>query len=129
MKTVYHPAESRGFADHGWLRSSHTFSFANYYNRERMHFGALRVINDDCVKGGEGFGTHPHSDMEIISLPLEGALQHRDSMGNGSIIRRGDVQVMSAGSGITHSEFNADPDQPVKFLQIWVFPREKGGTP
>lgn len=110
MKTVYHPAESRGFADHGWLRSSHTFSFANYYNRERMHFGALRVINDDCVKGGEGFGTHPHSDMEIISLPLEGALQHRDSMGNGSIIRRGDVQVMSAGSGITHSEFNADPD-------------------
>lgn len=129
MKTIYHAADSRGHADHGWLKSNHTFSFANYYNRERMHFGVLRVINDDFVEGGEGFGTHPHNDMEIISLPLEGELEHRDSMGNGSIIRQGDVQVMSAGTGITHSEFNARQDQPVKFLQIWVFPREKGIKP
>ena len=129
MKTIYHAAGSRGHAEHGWLKSNHTFSFANYYNRERMHFGVLRVINDDSVEGGEGFGTHPHNDMEIISLPLEGELEHRDSMGNGSIIRQGDVQVMSAGTGITHSEFNARQDQPVKFLQIWVFPREKGVKP
>lgn len=125
MKTIYHAAGSRGFADHGWLKSNHTFSFANYYNRDRMHFGVLRVINDDFVDKGKGFGTHPHNDMEIISLPLEGELEHRDSMGNGSIIRQGDVQVMSAGTGITHSEFNARQDQPVKFLQIWVFPRER----
>ena len=129
MKTIYHAAGSRGFADHGWLKSNHTFSFANYYNRDRMHFGVLRVINDDFVDKGKGFGTHPHNDMEIISLPLEGELEHRDSMGNGSIIRQGDVQVMSAGTGITHSEFNARQDQPVKFLQIWVFPREKGVKP
>lgn len=129
MKTIYHAAGSRGFADHGWLKSNHTFSFANYYNRDRMHFGVLRVINDDFVDKGKGFGTHPHNDMEIISLPLEGELEHRDSMGNGSIIRQGDVQVMSAGTGITHSEFNACQDQPVKFLQIWVFPREKGVKP
>ena len=127
--TVLHKADSRGFADHGWLKSNHTFSFANYYNRDRMHFGVLRVINDDFVDKGKGFGTHPHNDMEIISLPLEGELEHRDSMGNGSIIRQGDVQVMSAGTGITHSEFNARQDQPVKFLQIWVFPREKGVKP
>ncbi|HMM18321.1 MAG TPA: pirin family protein, partial [Petrimonas sp.] len=101
MKTIYHAAGSRGFADHGWLKSNHTFSFANYYNRDRMHFGVLRVINDDFVDKGKGFGTHPHNDMEIISLPLEGELEHRDSMGNGSIIRQGDVQVMSAGTGIT----------------------------
>ncbi len=129
MKTIYHAAVSRGYANHGWLKSNHTFSFANYYNRDRMHFGVLRVINDDYVEGGEGFGTHPHNDMEIISIPLEGDLEHRDSMGNGSIIRHGDVQVMSAGTGITHSEFNANQDKPVKFLQIWVFPREKGVTP
>ena len=129
MKTIYHAAGSRGFADHGWLKSNHTFSFANYYNRDRMHFGVLRVINDDFVDKGKGFGTHPHNDMEIISLQLEGELEHRDSMGNGSIIRQGDVQVMSAGTGITHSEFNARQDQPVKFLQIWVFPREKGVKP
>ena len=123
MKTIYHAADSRGHANHGWLKSNHTFSFANYYNRDRMHFGVLRVINDDFVEGGEGFGTHPHNDMEIISIPLDGDLEHRDSMGNGSIIRKGDVQVMSAGTGITHSEFNANQDRPVKFLQIWVFPR------
>jgi hypothetical protein len=129
MKTIYHAADSRGHADHGWLKSNHTFSFANYYNRSRMNFGVLRVINDDHVEGGEGFGTHPHNDMEIISIPLEGDLEHRDSMGNGGIIRKGDIQVMSAGTGVTHSEFNANADRPVKFLQIWVFPREKGVAP
>ena len=129
MHTIHHPAASRGYADHGWLKSHHTFSFANYYDPERMHFGALRVLNDDHVEGGRGFGAHPHADMEIISIPLEGDLAHRDSMGNGSVIRQGDVQVMSAGTGITHSEMNANADTPVKFLQIWVFPREKGVKP
>ncbi len=129
MKTIYHPAASRGYADHGWLKSNHTFSFANYHNRDRMNFGVLRVINDDQVAGGEGFGAHPHNDMEIISIPLEGDLEHRDSMGNGGIIRKGDIQVMSAGTGVTHSEFNANADRAVKFLQIWVFPREKGVKP
>ena len=129
MKTIYHAAGSRGHADHGWLKSNHTFSFANYHNRARMNFGVLRVINDDYVEGGEGFGTHPHNDMEIISIPLEGDLEHRDSLGNGGIIRKGDIQVMSAGIGVTHSEFNANADRPVKFLQIWVFPREKGVSP
>lgn len=129
MKTIYHAADSRGYADHGWLKTSHTFSFANYYNRARMHFGVLRVINDDYIEGGGGFGTHPHNDMEIISIPIEGDLEHRDSMGNGGIIQNGDIQVMSAGTGVTHSEFNANSDRAVKLLQIWVFPREKGIEP
>ncbi len=129
MKTIYHAANSRGYADHGWLKSYHTFSFAGYYNPDRVNFGALRVLNDDYVEGGRGFGTHPHNNMEIISIPLEGDLEHRDSMGSGGIIQKGDVQVMSAGTGITHSEFNANADRPVKFLQIWVFPRENGLTP
>lgn len=129
MKTVYHAADTRGKADHGWLNSRHTFSFADYYNPERMNFGALRVINDDHVAAGMGFGTHPHKDMEIISIPLSGALAHRDSMGNGSIIRSGDIQVMSAGTGVSHSEMNPNADQDVKFLQIWVFPREKNVAP
>ncbi|WP_107855367.1 pirin family protein [Neisseria weaveri] len=129
MQTVYHPANSRGFANHGWLKSAHTFSFANYYDPERMGFGVLRVINDDFVEGGQGFGTHPHRDMEIISVPLSGDLAHRDSMGNGSIIKNGDVQVMSAGTGVTHSEMNANRDQAVKFLQIWVLPRKNNVTP
>ncbi|MBF6629018.1 MAG: pirin family protein [Proteiniphilum sp.] len=129
MKTVYYAADSRGHADHGWLKSNHTFSFANYYDRDRMHFGVLRVVNDDHVEGGEGFGTHPHNDMEIITIPLEGDLEHHDSMGHGGIIHKGDVQVMSAGTGITHSENNANSDRPVKFLQIWVFPRVKGVEP
>lgn len=129
MQTIYHPAASRGFADHGWLKSAHTFSFAGYHNPERMGFGVLRVINDDYVEGGQGFGTHPHRDMEIISIPLSGDLAHRDSMGNGSIIKNGDIQVMSAGTGITHSEMNANRNLPVKFLQIWVLPRTNGVTP
>jgi redox-sensitive bicupin YhaK (pirin superfamily) len=127
--TVLHRAETRGHANHGWLNSHHTFSFANYYNPDRMHFGALRVLNDDEVQAGMGFGRHPHDNMEIISIPLEGDLEHQDSMGNVATIRRGDVQVMSAGTGITHSEYNKNKDQKVKFLQIWIFPREKNVTP
>lgn len=129
MKTVYHKADSRGHASYEWLSSYHTFSFANYYNPERMNFGALRVLNDDTVKGGMGFGKHPHRDMEIISISLEGGLKHGDNMGNKGLIRAGEIQVMSAGTGITHSEMNGSPDEVVKFLQIWVMPREKGVAP
>ncbi len=129
MKTVYHPANSRGFADHGWLKSHHTFSFANYYNPERMHFGALRVLNDDQVASGMGFGTHPHRDMEIISIPLEGDLEHKDSMGTTAVIRKGEIQVMSAGTGVMHSEYNKNKDELVKFLQIWVIPNQMNVTP
>lgn len=128
-KTILHKADSRGFANHGWLKSKHTFSFADYYNPERMNFGALRVLNDDYVEGGMGFDTHPHNNMEIISIPLEGDLEHKDSMGNQTVITQGEVQVMSAGTGIRHSEYNKNQDKPVKFLQIWVFPREKGVKP
>jgi hypothetical protein len=127
--TILHKAETRGDADHGWLHSKHTFSFANYYNPERMHFGVLRVLNDDTVSGGMGFGTHPHDNMEIISIPLEGDLEHKDSMGNIAVIRNGDIQVMSAGTGIQHSEYNKSKDNTVKFLQIWVFPNKKNVTP
>ncbi|MEM8510526.1 MAG: pirin family protein, partial [Bacteroidota bacterium] len=127
--TVLHKAGTRGDANHGWLQSRHTFSFANYYNPERMNFGVLRVLNDDTVAAGMGFGTHPHSDMEIISIPLEGDLKHMDSTGRSEIIKQGDVQVMSAGSGIQHSEMNANRDHQVKFLQIWVMPNTKGVTP
>ena len=126
---VLHKADTRGDANHGWLHSRHSFSFANYYNPERMHFGVLRVLNDDIVAGGMGFGTHPHDNMEIISIPLEGDLEHKDSMGNVSIIKHGDVQVMSAGTGITHSEYNKNGDQEVKFLQIWLFPNKKNVVP
>lgn len=129
MKTILHKAETRGHANHGWLNSWHSFSFANYYNPERMHFGVLRVLNDDTVDGGEGFGTHPHDNMEIISIPLEGDLEHKDSMGNSGIIRHGDIQVMSAGTGIYHSEFNHNKQEAVKFLQIWIFPNQKNVTP
>lgn len=129
MKTVFHAADSRGDAEHGWLKSRYTFSFAEYYDPQRMGFGVLRVINDDCVEGGMGFGRHPHQDMEIISLLLSGDLAHKDSMGNGSIIKNGDIQVMSAGTGITHSEMNANADKPVKFLQIWVLTRKNGIKP
>ncbi len=129
MKTVLYKANTRGNANHGWLVSQHTFSFANYYNPERMNFGLLRVVNDDIVAGGQGFGTHPHEDMEIISIPTSGALEHKDSMGNKHIIQSGEVQVMSAGTGITHSEYNANENNEVKFFQIWVYPREKGVKP
>jgi len=129
MNTILHKAETRGHANHGWLNSHHTFSFANYYNPERMNFGVLRVLNDDLVSEGRGFGTHPHDNMEIISIPLEGDLEHKDSMGNVAVIREGDVQVMSAGTGIFHSEYNKNKDEPVKFLQIWVFPNKKDVKP
>jgi len=129
MKSVLHKADTRGHANHGWLNSYHTFSFAHYHDPERVHFGMLRVLNDDTVTQGMGFGTHPHDNMEIISIPLEGDLEHQDSMGNKQVIRQGDVQVMSAGTGIYHSEKNHHKDKPVKFLQIWVFPNKKNVTP
>ncbi len=129
MNTVIHKADTRGHANHGWLDSHHTFSFANYHNPERMNFGVLRVLNDDRVMAGQGFGTHPHNNMEIISIPLEGDLEHKDSMGNVKVIKEGDVQIMSAGTGVTHSEYNQNKDKEVKFLQIWVFPKEKDITP
>ena len=127
--TVLHKANSRGHANHGWLDSQHTFSFAGYYDPLRIHFGALRVLNDDQVSPGMGFGTHPHDNMEIISIPLEGDLEHRDSMGNVAVIRHGDIQVMSAGTGIRHSEYNKNKDNLVKFLQIWVFPNKQNVIP
>lgn len=129
MKTTFHPAGTRGHANHGWLNSYHTFSFAGYYNEERIHFGALRVLNDDTVAGGMGFSKHPHDNMEIVSIPLSGDLEHNDSTGRHAIIKEGDVQIMSAGSGITHSEKNANSHTPVEFLQIWVFPKERNITP
>ena len=129
MQKVIHRAETRGHFNHGWLNTYHSFSFAEYYNPDRIQFGMLRVLNDDIVKPGMGFGTHPHNNMEIITIPLEGQLEHRDSMGNGSVIEAGEVQVMTAGSGITHSEFNPSSDEEVNLLQIWVFPRERNLTP
>jgi redox-sensitive bicupin YhaK (pirin superfamily) len=129
MKTILHKAATRGHADHGWLNSWHTFSFAGYNDPARVHFGMLRVLNDDTVAGGMGFGRHPHNDMEIISIPLEGDLQHSDDMGNTTTIKQGDVQIMSAGTGVAHSEKNANSHAPVKFLQIWVIPNKKGVQP
>jgi len=127
--TVLHKANTRGLADLGWLNSYHTFSFSNYYNAERMNFGVLRVLNDDTVAAGMGFGTHGHQNMEIISIPLEGDLEHQDSMGNKTVIKNGDIQVMSAGTGIQHSEYNRNKDSLVKFLQIWVIPNQQNVTP
>lgn len=129
MKTTIHKSNTRGYADHGWLKATHSFSFANYYNPDRVHFGVLRVLNDDIIAGGEGFGTHPHDNMEIITIPLSGALEHKDSMGNHGVINSGDVQVMSAGTGIYHSEFNANSDIDANILQIWIFTKIKNVTP
>jgi quercetin 2,3-dioxygenase len=129
MKTILHKANTRGHANHGWLDSWHSFSFGGYYNPEKIHFGALRVLNDDTVAPGMGFGRHPHDNMEIISIPLEGDLEHQDNTGTKQVIRKGDVQVMSAGTGIEHSEKNKNDDQQVKFLQIWVFPKERNLQP
>jgi redox-sensitive bicupin YhaK (pirin superfamily) len=126
--TIIHKANTRGHADHGWLNAHHSFSFAGYYNPERVHFGALRVLNDDIIEGGMGFGTHPHDNMEIITIPLEGELSHKDSMGNASTISSGEIQVMSAGTGIQHSEFNSGKAK-TNLLQIWVFPNQKNVTP
>lgn len=127
--SVIHRANTRGHSNHGWLDSHHTFSFAQYYNPERAHFGVLRVLNDDRVEGGKGFGTHPHDNMEIISIPLKGDLEHKDSMGNVHVISEGDVQVMSAGTGITHSEYNKNLSDEVNFLQIWIYPNKKNVVP
>ncbi len=129
MKTVIHKANTRGHVNHGWLDSHHTFSFANYHNPERVHFGVLRVLNDDIVEGGKGFGTHPHDNMEIISIPLKGDLEHKDSMGNVQVIKQHDVQIMSAGTGIYHSEYNKNKESHVNFLQIWVFPKQRNIKP
>lgn len=126
---VLHKADTRGHANHGWLDSYHSFSFAQYYNPERVHFGVLRVLNDDTIAAGTGFGTHPHDNMEIISIPLSGALEHKDSMGNKAVIRAGEIQVMSAGSGITHSEYNHSQEEPGSFLQIWIFPNKRNVSP
>lgn len=129
MKTILHKANTRGHANNGWLDTSHTFSFAHYYDPNRMHFGALRVLNDDFVEGGRGFGTHPHDNMEIISIPVSGDLEHKDSMGNIAVIRQNDVQILNAGTGISHSEYNKNADKKVNFLQIWVFPKERNIKP
>jgi quercetin 2,3-dioxygenase len=129
MNTVLHKANTRGHANHGWLDTNHTFSFAHYYDPTRLHFGVLRVLNDDVVDGGKGFGTHPHDNMEIISIPLSGDLEHKDSMGNITVIRQNDIQIMSAGTGIQHSEYNKNNDKKVNFLQIWVFPKQRDITP
>jgi redox-sensitive bicupin YhaK (pirin superfamily) len=128
-KTILYKAETRGRADHGWLVSNQSFSFADYYNPERIRFGALRVLNDDIVGGGKGFGWHPHDNMEIVSIPLEGSLIHKDNLGHELVIREGEIQVMSTGKGVFHSEYNNDPEKPVKFLQIWVFPNKLNVEP
>lgn len=129
MKTILHKANTRGHANHGWLNAYHTFSFANYYNPERVNFGVLRVLNDDTIAGGRGFGMHPHDNMEIVTIPLSGDLEHEDSMGNKEVIKAGDVQSMSAGTGVFHSEYNKNPDKEVKLLQIWMFPKKRNVTP
>jgi quercetin 2,3-dioxygenase len=129
MKSILFKADTRGHADHGWLNAWHSFSFAGYHDPSRTHFGALRVLNDDTIAGGMGFGAHPHDNMEIITIPLSGQLEHRDSMGNTGIISKGEVQVMSAGTGIQHSEKNKNAKEPLKLLQIWLFPDTKNVEP
>ncbi len=129
MKALFHPSDSRGLTDLGWLKSRHSFSFGDYHDAKRVGFGALRVLNDDWVAGGQGFGSHPHRDMEIISIPLQGDLEHKDSIGERAVIQEGEIQVMSAGTGITHSEYNPNPAQATKFLQLWIQPQARGVTP
>lgn len=129
METIYHAAETRGHQDHGWLKANHSFSFANWHNPERVNFGALRVLNDDYIAAGTGFGTHPHDNMEIITIPLVGDLTHKDSMGHSAVICEGDIQVISAGTGIYHSEQNKRQDSQVELLQLWLFPNQKNVTP
>jgi redox-sensitive bicupin YhaK (pirin superfamily) len=129
MKTIIHKVDSRGHADYGWLKTNYSFSFANYYNPDRINFGTLRVLNDDWIEGGQGFGRHPHDNMEIVTIVLDGDLEHKDSMGNTFHIRKNEVQVMSAGTGIFHSEYNNNPNNPLKLFQIWVFPNKKNVTP
>ena len=129
MKTILHKAESRGFFDHGWLKTHHTFSFADYYNPQRINFGALRVLNDDRIEGGTGFDLHPHKNMEVISIPLKGDLEHQDSLKHKDTIKEGEIQVMSAGTGIYHSEMNGSKSEPVEFLQIWIMPKERNTHP
>ncbi|WP_183561672.1 pirin family protein [Mucilaginibacter sp. SP1R1] len=129
MKTIFYPESQRGKNDIGWLKANFSFSFASYYDPEKIHFGALRVLNDDTIAAGKGFGTHPHDNMEIITIPLEGALEHKDSMGNTGVINAGEVQVMSAGTGVYHSEYNASATEDAKTLQIWLFPREMNIQP
>lgn len=126
---VLHKADTRGVANHGWLQAKHTFSFANYFNEERMHFGVLRVLNDDIIAGGMGFGNHPHDNMEIITIPLAGEIEHKDSMGNTAVVSSGQVQVMSAGTGIQHSEYNHQENIDLNLLQIWVFPNKRNVIP
>ena len=129
MKKILHKADNRGHANHGWLNAWHSFSFASYHDPEKVHFGVLRVLNDDTIAGGMGFGNHPHDNMEIITIPLSGQLEHKDSMGNTGVISKGEVQVMSAGTGIQHSEKNKNHDEALKLLQIWLFPNKKNVTP
>jgi quercetin 2,3-dioxygenase len=129
MKTIFHPASERGHVNFGWLDSYHSFSFGHWQDPEKIHFGALRVLNDDRVNGGAGFPAHPHDNMEIVSIPLEGALAHKDSTGTDGVIKTGDVQIMSAGTGIRHSEMNASKTDPARFLQIWVFPKLEDSKP
>ena len=129
MKTVFHTSDSRGHANHGWLDARHSFSFAGWFNPERIQFGALRVLNDDIIQGGMGFDTHPHDNMEIVTIPLKGDLEHKDSMGNSAVIREGDIQVMSAGTGVHHSEYNKNPDKEINLFQLWIFPNQRDVEP
>ena len=129
MQQEFHASSTRGFADHGWLQAKHSFSFASWFNRYRMHFGALRVLNDDIVAPGMGFGKHPHDNMEIITIPLKGSLKHEDSMGFSEVVHAGEVQVMSAGTGIHHSEFNASQTEEINLFQLWIFPNQQEVTP
>ncbi len=129
MKKIFHKSEDRGLVNHGWLKAAHSFSFASYYDREKVNFGKLRVLNDDIVAPARGFDLHQHQDMEIITIPIHGSLEHRDSMGNGSVITSGEIQNMSAGTGITHSEFNPMTESEVNLLQIWIFPKTRDVNP